>query len=298
MVIAANQPTPTDHDILVEGTPTRDDLTASPRLRALVVPWAGTPIETLALMREFPDIAVHSLHYNPRPTAEMAMALLLAAAKLVIPFDRRFRQHRWSPVYPGARNGILLEGKTALILGYGRVGQRIAEACRGLGMQVIAIRRSVNSNSPENVFPISELAKLLPRANVLIICVPHTGNTTNLIGATELSLLPLDAILVNVARGPIVDEEALYQALKQQRLFGAGIDVWYQYPTQQEREADAPVPPSRFPFHELDNVVMMPHRAGWSEETEWLRIRHLADLLNAAARGEAMPGRVDPRYGY
>jgi phosphoglycerate dehydrogenase-like enzyme len=298
LVTAENQPEPAGHEILVHGTPTRDDLTVSPGLRALVVPWAGTPFETLELMREFPDIAVHSLHYNPGPTAEMAMALLLTAAKRVIPFDRLFRQHHWSPIYPGARNGVLLEGKTALILGHGRVGQRVAEACRALGMQVIGVRRTADATSQANVFPPGALPKLLPRANVLIICVPHTGETTGLIGAAELGLLPQDAILVNVARGLIVDEEALYQALKERRLFGAGLDVWYQYPTQKEREADAPVPPSRFPFHELDNVVMMPHRAGWSEETEWLRIRHLADLLNAAARGEAMPGRVDPRLGY
>ena len=298
LVTAEQKPGLTDYDILVDGAPSRDDLIGCPRLRVLVVPWAGAPIETLELMHQFPDIAVHSLHYNPGPTAEMAMALLLAAAKWVVPFDRRFRRHLWSPPFPGTGNGILLAGKTALIVGYGRVGRRIGNACRGLGMKVIAIRRTVDRNAPEYVFPLSELSRLLSMANVLLICVPHTAATEGLIGGAELERLPRDAILVNVARGLIVDEAALYEALKQRRLFGAGLDVWYQYPSADEREADSPVPPSRFPFHALDNVVMMPHRAGWSEETESLRIEHLAQVLNAAARGEAIPGRVDPIHDY
>lgn len=287
-----------DYELLVDGLPTPDDLTRSPRLRAVIVPWAGVPIETLELLRDFPRIALHSLHYNPGPTAEMALALLLAAAKLVVPFDRRFRQHHWGPIYPGRHNGVLLDGKTALILGYGRVGQRIAAGCRGLGMRVIAIRRTARPDPEVEVHGIDALAQWLPRADVLMICLPHTRATTALIGERELGLLPADAILVNVARGPIVDEAALYQALNSQRLFGAGLDVWYQYPTQTERDTDAPVAPSRFPFHSLDNVVMMPHRAGWSEETEGLRIRHLADLLNAAACDEPIPSRVDPALGY
>jgi len=298
LVVPNNDPTPTNHEILVYGTPTRDDLVASPRLRALIVPWAGAPIQTIELVREFPHIAVYSLHYNPGPTAEMAMALLLAAAKLIVPFDRRFREHHWAPIYQGTRNGVLLEGKTVLILGYGRVGQRVAQACRGLGMNVVAIRRTVDVDAPEKVYGPDDLAKLLPQADVLIICLPHTNHTTGLIGAAELGLLPPDAILVNVARGPIVDEEALYHALKENRLFGAGLDVWYHYPTQEERDADTPVAPSSFPFHERDNVVMTPHRAGWSEETEWLRISHLAALLNAVAHGQPMAGRVDPFWGY
>jgi phosphoglycerate dehydrogenase-like enzyme len=287
-----------DYEILVDGVPTRDDLTRSPRLRAVIVPWAGVPIETLELLRDFPRIALHSLHYNSGPTAEMALALLLAAAKLLVPFDRRFRQGRWGPIYPGRHNGVLLDGKTVLILGYGRVGQRIAASCRAMGMRVIAMRRSARPDPGAEIHGPDALTQLLPRADVLMICLPHTSETAALIGAREIDSLPAGAILVNVARGPIVDEAALYHALISQRLFGAGLDVWYQYPTQSERDADTPVAPSRFPFHTLDNVVMMPHRAGWSEETEGLRIEHLAELLNAAARDEPIPSQVDLASGY
>jgi phosphoglycerate dehydrogenase-like enzyme len=103
-------------------------------------------------------------------------------------------------------------------------------------------------------------------------------------------------VLVNVGRGPIVDEAALYAALRDGTLYAAGLDVWYNYPA--DEAARAHTPPSDYPFHELDNVVMSPHRAGSSVETEALRMVHLARLLNAAARGEPMPNRVDLEAGY
>jgi phosphoglycerate dehydrogenase-like enzyme len=291
-------PRPADFEILVHGFPSGDDLLASPKLRALIVPWAGPPMETLALLKQFPHIAVHNLPYNAGPTAEMAIALVLAAAKMIVPYDRNFRMHRWGTLQQGRQTSVLLGGKTAVILGYGRVGRRVADALQGMGMKIQAVRRQRTPGDPEDVHGIDALPRLLPGAAVLAICLPHTAETEGLIGERELALLPGDAVLVNVARGEIVDEAALYRALAERRLFGAGIDVWYRYPARSERKADVPTPPSNFPFHELDNVVMSPHRAGWSEETEELRLLHLAELLNAAAKGEPIPNRIDPARGY
>lgn len=297
LTIGDPPPQPADFDILVHGFPRREDILASPRLHALVVPWAGVPQETLALMKAFPDISIHNVHYNSGPTAEMAVALLLAAAKTIVPFDRNFRRHSWASPFQDAPGGVLLEGKTALILGYGRVGRRVASICRALAMHVIATRRHPESAPPDEIYGPEALPALLPQANALILCVPHTPQTAGLIGEKELDLLPPDPVLVNVARGPIVQEDALYRALKTRKLFAAGLDVWYRYPTQAERESGVAMPPSSLPFHELDNVVMSPHRAGWSEETESSRSIHLAELLNAAARGKPLPNRIDPILG-
>jgi len=132
LTVGDGPPRPADFEILVHGFPSRADVAASPKLRALIVPWAGVPIETLDLMRTFPGIPVHSLHYNVGPTAEMAIALLLAAAKMIVPFDRNFRRHRWALPFQDTPGGVALEGKTALILGYGRVGRRVASTCRTL----------------------------------------------------------------------------------------------------------------------------------------------------------------------
>ena len=288
-------PVPADYHILVAGRPRCEHLTASPNLCALIVPWAGLPEATRDLMRDFPHISIHNLHHNAAPVAEMAVALMLAAAKLVIPMDRALRAHDWTPRYqPGP--AILLEGKTALILGYGAIGQRVAGLCRALGMKVMAVRRHVVTPSPDEVYPPDALHSLLPQANVLIICLPHTPETTGLIGERELALLPPGAVLVNVGRGPIVDEAALYHALREGTLRSAGLDVWYNYPA--DEAARSHTPPSAYPFHELDNVVMSPHRAGGADETEIRCMTHLAALLNAAARGEEMPNWVDLQAGY
>jgi len=290
-------PTPAAYHILVAGRPSREQITASPNLQALIVPWTGLPEETRELMLDFPHVAIHNLHYNAAPTAEMAVALILAAAKSILPVDRVFRTHDWSPRYRPTP-AVLLAGKTALVLGYGAIGQRVARACRGLGMRVLAIRRhaSASPEESEEVHPPHALHQLLPQAEVLVLCLPGTPETEGLIAARELALLPDGAILVNVGRGPVVDEAALYQALREGHLHGAGLDVWYNYPADEDGRSHTP--PSAYPFHELDNVVMSPHRAGYYNEREKKRMEHLAKLLNAAARGEPMPNRVDVQAGY
>lgn len=289
---------PADFEILVEGFPTLADLAASPRLRAVIVPWAGVPLETIERLKQFPRLTLHNLPYNAAPTAETALALLLATAKKTVQHDRAFRRHLWTLPAEHQSGSVLLAGGTALILGYGRIGERLAKACRSFGMGVIAVRRTPHGDPPDQIFGPHALPDLLPKASAVLVCLPHTPETTGFLGRRELALLSPQAILVNVARGPIVDEEALYQALKAKRIFGAGLDVWYHYPTDSQRESRIPCPPSRFPFHELDNVVMSPHRAGWSEETEIDRCLHLAELLNAVARNEPLPYRVDLERGY
>jgi len=290
-------PTPAEFEILVAGRPRYEHITASPDLRALIIPFAGVPRETRDLMLDFPHIPVHNLHHNAVAAAEMAVALLLAASKFVVPSDRALRHNDWRPRY-GPNPTVVLEGKTALILGYGAIGQRVARMCRGFGMDVIALRRLTPTESSDAVYPPEALPDLLPRANALIIALPLTAKTEGLVGKQELDQLPPKSVLVNVGRGPIVDEEALYRALRDGALHAAGLDVWYSYPSDEASRADTP--PSACPFHTLDNVVMSPHRAGsgGSEEIERRRMNHLARLLNAAAARETMPNRVDIKAGY
>jgi phosphoglycerate dehydrogenase-like enzyme len=287
--------------VLVGGFPRADQLAVCTALQALIVPFTGVPTETQQMMQGRPEVSLHNLHYNVVPTAEMAIALLMAAAKLIVPMDRDLRAGDWSSRYI-VTDATILDRKTALILGYGQIGRRIARGCRGLGMEVIGVKRTPpDANSAcdaegAEVHAIADLPSLLPRADALIMVLPETPETTGLVGARDLAALRPGALLVNVGRGPTLDEEALYRALRDGTLRAAGIDVWYEYPqTLAERTNKAP---SRFPFHELDNVVMSPHRGGWLSEAEVDRLDQLAALLNAAARGEPIPSVVDKTLGY
>jgi phosphoglycerate dehydrogenase-like enzyme len=243
-------------------------------------------------------VSVHNLHHNAAPVAELALMLLLAAAKFTVRYDRALRANDWRLRYERPAPTILLEGRTALILGYGAIGRRVAAACRALGMTTLATRRldAPEMDGETEVHPAGALRNLLPRANAVIICLPHTPDTDGLLGAAELALLPSPSVLVNIGRGRIVDEQALYEALRDGRLAAAGLDVWYSYPP--DEAARAGWPPSAYPFHELDNVIMSPHRGGATDETARLRMGALAEMLNDAATGREMGNRVDVDAGY
>ena len=289
-------------DVLVTGYPSADELAVASNLKVLLIPFAGVPPKTKELLRALPDVAVHNLHHNAPETAETAMALLLACAKSVVPMDRALRTGDWTPRYDASLS-IRLEGRTVVIIGYGAIGQRIGSACAALGMKVIGHRRTIGGDVPELRSP-DQLLGSLAEADALILAVPHTTETSGMIGPAELALLKPGAILVNIARAGLVDEQALFKALKEGRLRAAGLDVWYRYP-----ESDAAkgymgyvaltdtarsTPPSAYPFHELDNVVMSPHRGGTSADVERARVEAIAELLTT----DPMPNRVDLERGY
>ncbi|MFH2103495.1 MAG: 2-hydroxyacid dehydrogenase [Chloroflexota bacterium] len=293
------QPGSAEYEILVAGRPKREYLTASPNLRAVVIPFAGVPHPTRELLADFPRIAVHNLHYNAAMTAEMAIALMLAVSKHLLPCDKALRQGDWRPRY-GPNPSITLDGKTVVVLGLGEIGRRVGRVCAGFGMEVLAIRRQPQrghaEDYPVKVFGLDALATLLPRAHALVIALPATPATEGLIGAQELGSMPAGSLLVNVGRGSIVDQAALYHALKAGHLGGAGLDVWYNYPA--DEISRAATQPSDYPFHELDNVVMSPHRAGGANDSEARRMKCLAEMLNIAADGNELPNRVDLGEGY
>ncbi|MFW5652417.1 MAG: 2-hydroxyacid dehydrogenase [Planctomycetota bacterium] len=306
-------------DILVSGRPSREHLQQAQKLRALIIPWAGLPTSTRDLLLEFPHLSIHNLHDNAAPTAEMALTLMLAAAKRIIPNDSALRQGDWRPRYAPEDPSIMLEGKTVVVLGFGAIGRRVARMCQGLGMQVVGVRRSSAAPDPQETevghpatfahhpeVPGAEIVtrdalhEVLQRAHALVISVPLTPETEGMIGEHELGLLQPQSVIVNIGRGPIVDQHALYAALTDARhpLAAAGLDVWYNYPA--DEAARAKTFPAEVPLHELDQVVMSPHRAAivHSAEARKRRMLALADLLNTAASGRPLPNRVDLEAGY
>jgi len=284
-----------NYHILVDGVPTREFLEASPNLRSLIIPWAGLPTATRDLLMDFSHISTHNLHHNAVATAEMALGLLFAAAKFVVPMDQALRRNDWTPRYQ-PNPSIQLQGKTAMILGFGAIGQHAGKVLKAMGLHVIGIRRIPTPDAVAEVYPVSMLDQYLPMCDILMVTLPLTPETKGLIGAREIDKLPAGAILINVGRGAVIDQGELYQALKNQQLLAAGLDVWYNYPPDEESRLNTP--PADYPFHELDNVVLSPHRGGGARETEFLRMEALARSLNSAARGEDIPNMVDLQAGY
>jgi phosphoglycerate dehydrogenase-like enzyme len=129
----------------------------------------------------------------------------------------------------------------------------------------------------------------LQRADYLAVTLPLTAETRGLLGRRELALLRPAAIVVNVSRGDVIDEDALYEALAGHRIGGAALDVWYRYPTGPE-----PTLPARRPFHELDNVLMTPHISGWTDGMLEARAIVIAENIRRVVHGEPVVNRVSP----
>jgi phosphoglycerate dehydrogenase-like enzyme len=177
-----------------------------------------------------------------------------------------------------------LAGKTLGIVGYGRIGQRLARRARAFEMQILAIRRDVAQSAEDDLDRLGGpeiLDEVLERSDYLVLTLPLTPATRGLIGQAQLRSMKATAVLVNVSRADIVDEPALYQALAEQRLGAAALDVWYRYPTDV-----SPTLPARQPFHELPNVLMTPHISGWTEGMMDARAQLIADNITRVTRGE------------
>ncbi len=285
-----------DFDTLVSGVPTREDILASPNLKALIIPWAGLPVSTRTLMQDFPNITVHNLHHNAEVVVEMAFSMMLTSLKKIGFYDRRLRAHDWRPRYEDD-GPQLFSGRQALVLGFGQIGQRLTKLCSAIGLKTTALNRSGNQLDGSNIpiYPIEKLDTLLPQTDILFVALPLTEATDNLLDQQRLALLPDNATLINIGRGNTVNESALYNELKSRRI-SAALDVWYNYPKEKTERSNCP--PGNFPFHELDNLIMTPHLAGHSDNIEQMRAEALALMLNTAAAGKPMQNLIDLSLGY
>jgi phosphoglycerate dehydrogenase-like enzyme len=178
-----------------------------------------------------------------------------------------------------------LAGLTLGIVGYGRIGREAARLARALGMAVLAVKGAPDPAMAERdglrwLGGPDRLDDLLREADLVLVCTPLTDATRGLIGAAQLALMKPDAALINVARGPVVDEAALYAALRDGRIGGAAIDVWYNYPPAGQGYG------SCLPFQELDNVIMTPHVSGWTENTVRRRMEAIAENIRRVAAGQ------------
>jgi len=217
-------------------------------------------------------------------TADLAFALILATARRIVEADKFTRSGKWKSWGPMLFLGRDVYGATLGIIGLGRIGQAVARRAKGFNMKVIYYSRKRKEDVERELgVEYRELRSLLREADIVSIHTPLTEETYHLIGEKELSLMKPTAILINTARGAVVDQKALYKALKERRIFGAGLDVYEKEPI----DADDPL-------MELDNVVLLPHIGSASVETRGRMARMAAENLLAGLRGEKPPNLVNP----
>ncbi len=215
---------------------------------------------------------------NAEAVAQHAMALILALTRqLHLARDNQARRHWRGMISDLSQREDELTGKTLLIVGLGRIGARLATMARAFGMRTIATKRDVSSgaDAADAVFPQSRLPELLPQADVVALTCPLTPETERLIGAQALAAMKPSAILVNVARGRVVDEPALVEALAGKRIAAAGIDCTVEEPL-----------PAASPLWALDNALITPHTAGETRRYEDNVIDLLVENLDRIWRGE------------
>ena len=274
-----------DIDVLVTMAFTREMAAAAPRLRLVQVPGAGLDrIDRSALA---PGTALANAYGHDVGIAEYVIGVMLAVTRTFCRIDADLRRGRWDSVWSGAPVPLWpeLAGKTLGIIGYGRIGQAVARRALAFDMDVLAIRRDASRPDPHRLAFLrgpAALDEVLGRADYLAITLALTPDTRGLIGAPQLARLRPTAVLVNVARGEVVDEDALYDALNRRVIAAAALDVWYRYPT-----GEAPTHPGHRPFHELPNVLMTPHVSGWTEGMMDARAGVIAENIHRTARGEA-----------
>ncbi|HVB96062.1 MAG TPA: 2-hydroxyacid dehydrogenase [Nitrososphaerales archaeon] len=222
--------------------------------------------------------------------AEFALALMLAAAKRVVKLDYALRNGEFDPAGWAHlfREVVLLRGRTLAILGYGGIGRSVGSMGRALGMNVIAFSRHASPESGVQVFRGGEgLLRVLRKSDAVVIALPLSKLTVGLIGTAELAAMKNDAILVNVARAEIVDEEALYRHLVKNQQFTYATDVWQ---IRRGKETYS----SKFPLLKLPNFIGTPHVAGGSAALTGEPGKAAAENVVRYLRGEAPQNVVDP----
>jgi phosphoglycerate dehydrogenase-like enzyme len=258
-------------------------------LRLLQAPAAGTDGISRNCLPPQAQLANCFGHENA--IAEYVMAALLMRHVPLQQADQALRQGEWR--YFAGRPGALrteLGSQTLGLLGFGHIAKTLAQRAKAFGMRVVVANRSpVNHPNVDQSFRLQDLQSFMGACDALVVTLPLADNTRNLVNAKALDGMRPHAVMVNVGRGAVIEEAALFDALQNGRIAGAIIDTWYQYP----QSDTASCAPSQFDFASLHNVLMTPHMSGWTEGTVRRRQQTIADNINRLSKGEPLLNVLD-----
>jgi D-3-phosphoglycerate dehydrogenase len=217
-------------------------------------------------------------------TAEMAWALLLSVARRIVEADKFTRQGKFKGWAPMLMHGQDITGKTLGVIGTGRIGTAFALKSKGFKMNVLYYDQVKNKQLEEELFAKKvELDRLLKESDFISVHIPLLPVTYHLINEKQLKMMKKTAILINTARGPIIDEQALIKALKNNWIFGAGLDV-YEHEPEINKE-----------FFNIKNIVLQPHSASATKETRTKMAIMAAENMIAGLNGMIPPNCINPK---
>ena len=223
--------------------------------------------------------------------AEHAIAVLLALAKRLPQAMQYQAKHEWSQdqLWHGSPPPREVSDSTVLIMGMGSIGREFAARAKALGMKILAIRENPAKGleAADAVYSSSQIDEVLPQADYVLLCTPVTPATTGIMNAARLSKMKFDACLINVARGPLIDEAALFDALQHRRIAGAALDVFNDEPL-----------PANSPFWSLDNILITPHTAAVTDRLWERHYRLIVDNMKRFLAGQRLLNEVDKSRGY
>lgn len=250
-----------------------DVFAACPKLRALSLWGTGTDHVDLSAAKKHGVIVTNTPGVSAVAMAEHALTLMLAVARDIPRIDAKTRKGAWPRGFV-----TQLHGKTLGVVGLGAIGIQTARIAKGIGMRVIAWTRTPGEKPlAELGIELVELADVYRQSDVVSLHVRLTPETTGMVGRQELASMKSTAILVNTARGPVVDEAALVEALRHETIAGAGLDVFDQEPL-----------PEGHPLGDVSNVVLTPHSGGVTAEALETGLRMAVDNVFAVLRGKPM----------
>jgi lactate dehydrogenase-like 2-hydroxyacid dehydrogenase len=258
-------------------------LAAAPCLRIVAVAAVGYNIVDVSAATRRGVLVTNTPDVLTETTADMAWALMLGVARRLPESDRFIRDGKWTGVYWSQLMGTDVHGATLGIVGLGRIGQAIARRGQGFGMRVLYHNRKRDPEAERNLgVEYRTKTDLLREADFVVLSVPLSPETRRSIGAAELALMKSTAFLVNVARGPVVDEAALVEALRAGRIAGAGLDVFEEEPKVHAGLLG------------LENLALTPHIGSASHATRLKMATRAAENCVAALEGHRPPNLVNP----
>lgn len=260
-------------------------LSRAPKLKWIQVTSAGVDRYLTDEFRRSKVVLTNASGIHATPIGEFVISLMLMFTKNAPVFFQAKQKKEWLRT-----PGTVLNGKTVGVIGLGSIGQEVARLCKAFRMRVIATRRSPKSRHARNVdllLPPNGLPRLLEESDYVAICVPLTKETRKLIGPAEFKMMKPTAYIINIGRGPVIDEEALIRALELKQIAGAGLDVFTVEPLPKESK-----------LWDLPNVIISPHVSGGREDYEVGALDIFCRNLQRYLEGKRLINVVNKEKGY